>query len=223
MTESRQLVLDLPHRPALGREDFLVAPCNAAAVAWIDLWPAWPAPALVLCGPPGAGKSHLAAVWQARTGARALSPRALPAAMDDDFAGSPHVVLEDAAAPGDEPALLHFYNTIAERGGSLMLTAAAPPSRWRLRLADLASRLRAAPVAEIGRPDDALLGGILVKLFADRQMAIDPDVVAFLLLRMERSFAAARALVARLDAAALAERRTITVPLARAVLRDEGV
>ena len=117
--------------------------------------------------------------------------------------------------------MLHLYNRIAERGGSMLLTAEAPPSRWPIRLADLASRLRAAPVAAIGLPDDALLGGLLVKMFADRQLAVTPDVVSFLLPRMERSFAAARALVQRLDAAALAEHRTVTVRLARAVLWED--
>jgi chromosomal replication initiation ATPase DnaA len=219
--DRRQLVLDLPHRPALGREDFLVAPCNAEAVAWIDLWPGWPGPALVLCGPPASGKTHLAAVWQARAGAVALHPAALPRSVDEHPEGSLHFLLEDAAGLGDEDALLHLYNRIAEAGGTLLLTAAVAPSRWPTRLADLDSRLRAAPVAEIGWPDDELLGALLVKMFADRQLDVTPDVVAFVLPRMERSFAAARALVEKLDAAALAQRRTITVPLARAVLQEE--
>lgn len=214
--DRRQLVLDLPHRPALGREDFLVAPCNADAVAWIDLWPDWPGPALVLCGPPASGKTHLAAVWRSRAGAAVLDP----AAIADP--GAPHVLLEETPSVADEEALLHLYNRIAGQGGSLLFTAEAPPSRWPTRLADLASRFRAAPVAAIGRPDDALLGALLVKMFADRQLAVTPDVVAFLLPRMERSFAAARALVQRLDAAALSQHRTVTVRLARTVLQEEG-
>lgn len=220
--EPRQLALDLPYRPALGRDDFLVAPCNEAAVGWIDLWPGWPGPALVLCGPPASGKSHLAAVWRARAGAISLDPAALPDAAAFEGEAVPQVLLEGADRIADEEALLHLYNRIAEQGGSLLLTADTPPARWPTRLADLASRLRAAPVAGIGWPDDALLGGLLVKMFADRQLAPGPDVVAFLLPRMERSFAAARALVERLDEAALAQRRTVTVPLARAVLREEG-
>lgn len=219
--DHRQLALDLPHRPALGRQDFLVAPCNEEAVGWIDLWPDWPGPALVLCGPPASGKSHLAAVWRARAGAVVPDPAALPDAAAIEAA--PHVLLEGADRIADEEALLHLYNRIAERAGSLLLTADAPPSRWPTRLADLASRLRAAPVAGIGRPDDALLGALLVKMFADRQLAPGPELVAFLLPRMERSFAAARALVERLDEAALAQRRTITVPLARAVLQEDGL
>lgn len=223
-TDRRQLVLDLPHRPALGREDFLVAPCNAEAVGWIDLWPDWPGPALVLCGPPASGKSHLAAVWQTRTDAFALEPSALTGAgWNDAIDGNAHVLVEDAGSVADDRALLHLYNRVVEQGGSLLLTAASPPSRWPVGLADLASRLRAAPVAVIGQPDDALLGALLVKMVADQQLSLSPDVVAFLLPRMERSFAAARALVGRLDAAALrARRRTITVPLARSVLEERG-
>lgn len=220
--DRRQLVLELPHRPALGREDFLVAPCNEAAVDWIDLWPDWPGPALMLCGPPASGKSHLAAVWRARAGATAISPSAISDSRDDAIPGTPHVLLEGAADVADESALLHLYNRTAEQGGTLLLTAELPPARWSVRLADLASRLRAAPVAEIGRPDDALLGALLVKMLADRQIGLSPEVVAFLLPRMERSFTATRDLVERLDAAALrAKRRTVSVPLARLVLQAE--
>jgi len=220
MADRRQLVLDLPHRPALERDDFLVAPCNADAVGWIDLWPDWPAPALILCGPSGCGKTHLAAVWQARTGALAVDAASLSDAAFAPEGENPHRLVENAAQVGDENALLHLYNRIAEQRGTLLLMAESPPARWETGLADLASRLRSAPVAEIGEPDDALLEAVLVKLFADRQLSVGPDVIAYLMPRMERSFAAARSLVARLDSASLSQRRIVTVPLARAVLAE---
>lgn len=216
-----QLAFDLGHRPALGREDFLVAPCNAEAVAWIDRWPSWPGPALALVGPAGSGKTHLAQVWRARTGAVLIAGLAMAGDADSLLGGACHAVVEDADA-ADEHALLHFYNHLAAAGGTLLLTAVRPPARWPTRLADLASRLKAAPVAAIGAPDDALIQAVLVKLFADRQLVPAPDVIAYLAARMERSFAAAQRLVAAIDLAALAGRRTITVQLARDVLAREA-
>jgi DnaA regulatory inactivator Hda len=213
-----QLPLDLGHRAALGRADFLVAPCNAEAIAWLDRWPDWPAPALALYGPPASGKTHLAQVWQARTGARAIAAEALHTAdVPRLLAGANAAVVDDADRAAAKP-LLHLYNVIAERRGHLLVIAREPPARWRLALADLRSRLAAAPAVAVAAPDDALMGALLIKLFADRQLAVGEDVVAYLVLRLERSFAAASAAVAALDAAALAAHRRVTVPLARQVL-----
>ncbi len=219
---ARQLPLDLGHRPALGRDDFLVAGSNREAVGWIDRWPDWPAPALVVHGPRGAGKTHLARVWRARSGAAVVEGRALSPDVPAAFADAPRacLVVEGADAVRDAEALLHLYNVAAERGGWLLLTAAGPPARWRIPLADLDSRLRAAPAVAIGPPEDELLEAVLVKLFADRQLRVGPEVISYLVARMERSLAAARGLVAALDARALAARRGITVPLARAVLEE---
>ena len=202
MTRPDQLTLDLGHRPALGREDFLVAPCNADAVAWIDRWPDWPGPALVIHGPAGCGKSHLAQVWRARSGTSAGS------------------VVEDADRPDDDVALFHRFNRHAEEGGHMLLTARTPPARWPDRLPDLVSRLAAAPTVAIGPPDETLIAQVVVKLFADRQLDIGPDVVAYLATHMERSFESARNLVAAADTAALAAKRAVTVPLVRTVLAE---
>lgn len=214
-----QLTLDLGHRPALGREDFLVAPCNETAVGWIDLWPGWPSHALVLYGPPACGKTHLALVWQARAGAKRLEAARIAA---DDAAwtrdDAPAYVVEDVPAVADERAFLHLYNAVGERGGHLLLTARQAPALWRLGLPDLVSRLRAIPAVALGAPDDAVLGAVMVKLFADRQLEVGEDVLAYLLARIERSFAGAHAIVAALDTLALAERRAITIPLARRAL-----
>ena len=214
----RQLSFNLGHRPAFGREDFLVSPCNREAVDWIDLWPDWPSPALVLCGPAGGGKSHLAAVWRERSGARPVDADDIAAAPGGVTRGEPHHLIDPAYAIADQEAFLHLYNRVADTGGTLLLTAATAPSRWSLTLPDLTSRLRAAPIATIGQPDDALLGAVLVKMFSDRQLGVPPEVIAFLLVRMERSFAAARSLVEQLDRRALAEKRALTVPFVRSVL-----
>ncbi len=214
----RQLPLDLTYRPALGREDFLVAPANSAAVAWIDHWPDWPAPALVLAGPPGAGKSHLASVWRARVDAALTEGGTLTNRLVADLLdGRARLVIEAADAAPEEP-LLHLYNGFAERRGSLLLTAPAAPAQWGTVLPDLSSRLAALPVATISLPDDALIRAVLVKLLADRRVQAPAAVIEYLALRMERSFDAARRVAAALDAESLATRRRVTLRLAREVL-----
>jgi chromosomal replication initiation ATPase DnaA len=212
MPTSRQLIFDWPHRSALGRDDYLVSGCNKDAVDWIDLWPDWPAPVLIICGPPGSGKSHLAAVWRARTGALSLNPTALPDLTAIDGSAVIHRVLEKASDVTDHEMFLHLYNQISENGGSLLLTAERPVPDWKIGLPDLTSRLMATPMVEIGMPDDSLLQALLVKMFLDRQLDVDP----------ERSFAAARSLVEKLDEAALVLHRTITVPLARVVMQENN-
>ena len=217
-----QLALDFGHRAALDADDFLVAEPNREAVRWIDLWPDWPAPALAIYGPPGCGKTHLVHVWQARSGAPVLAPGAIAGRAPAEVLGGGRCAAVDGVdeAVPDERAFLHLYNVAAERGGHLLLTGRAPPARWPIALADLRSRLNAALAVAVGEPDDALLGAVLAKLFTDRQLRVGDGVVTFLLARMERSFDAARRVVAALDAAALAARRDITVPLARQVLNQ---
>lgn len=220
-----QLPLPLGHRAALGREDFLVAPGNQEAVAWLDRWPDWPAPAVVLHGPPGCGKSHLAQVFAATSGARVIkgSPDLIldpPAVLD----GVRAVVIDDAdralEAGMAEGSLFHLYNAAKEAGRHLLLTARRPVAAWGIRLPDLASRLNAAPAAAISPPDDAVMAAVLIKMFSDRQLRIGTEVIAYLLRHMERSFAAARAVVEAADRLSLAERRNITVPLLRRLLGE---
>lgn len=217
-----QLPLDLAHRPALGREDFLVAPANASAVDWIDRWPNWPAPALSVFGPAGCGKTHLGEVWRARSGATTIAARDLPHLDPSTAIGPGGLVVEAATdAAGEvaaERALFHLYNIARDGGRFLLLLSRDAPSRAAFRLPDLASRLRGAPSVGIAAPDDALLEAMLVKLFADRQLRPGREVVAYLLIHMERSAEAARSLVAAIDRASLAARRPVTVPLAREVL-----
>jgi chromosomal replication initiation ATPase DnaA len=212
---SEQLRLSFEHHPATGAEDFMPAPCNREALAWLARWPDWPSPALVLHGPPGCGKSHLALIWMTRAGGRWLEGRALAGAQPGEHATC---VLDDADPVVDEGALLSIYNRLHERRGHLLITARRPVGAWTLRLPDLASRLRAAPAVAIGAPDDALLGAVLLKLFADRQLVVSEAVIEYLVRHMERSFDAARRVVADLDAVSLRQQRPITVALARGLL-----
>lgn len=223
-----QLPLALETPPRLTRADFLVAPANAAALAWLERWPQWPGVALVIHGPEGAGKSHLAAIWQAES-------KALVVPVGDWLEGEPRarlgeakaVVLEDldaalVAMPRLAVALYQLWLALQERGGHLLITARLPAARWSIVLPDLGSRLRGAAAVELSAPDDDLLGALLIKLLADRQLMAPPDVVAYCIARCERSFAAVRRLAMELDQAALAARREITVPLARLVLAKDG-
>lgn len=215
----RQLSLDLGRRPALDRDAFLVAPSNASALAMVETWPTWPLGKLVLCGPAGAGKTHLAHVWAELTGATIL-------AASDLAAGPPPAgatVIEDidriAGDPAREEAVFHAHNAVLAGGDPLLLTGRAAPNHWALGLPDLASRMAACTVARLDDPDDALLAGVMVKLFADRHIRADPRLVAYLLTRIDRSIAAAEDVVDRLDAQALARRRPVTHRFAAEILR----
>jgi len=221
----RQLSFDLPVREALGRGDFFVSPANAAAVAMIEGWQGWPGRKLVLAGPKGAGKTHLAHVWAAQSGAAIVPARDLARADIPALATAPVAVEDCDAIAGDtgcETALFHLHNLCLAEGRALLFTAQAPPNRWPLALPDLASRMQGTPLARIAPPDDGLLAAVLTKLFADRQLAPTPPTVPYLVRRIDRSFAAAREIVERLDTAALDRGRPITPALAREVLDKPG-
>lgn len=222
MTErpSRQLVLDLPLRAALGRDDFLVTPSNAAAVAMVDRYPDWPHHGAVLVGAAGSGKSHLLEVWRQAAGARLIEADALGRETPDELLSAGALAID--AAPGgalDERALFHLLNLTRQTGGHVLLASETDPAHWPVALPDLASRLKALAVARLDPPDDVLLRGVLVKLFADRQLAVEEQVLSYLMLRMPRSLDAARALVADIDRLALAERAPVTRGLAARVLQ----
>jgi DnaA regulatory inactivator Hda len=220
-----QLPLDLMMRPALGREDFLIGPANKDAIGWIEKWPNWPAPALILSGPAASGKTHLAAVWQEKNGAANISPDQLIADEAEHIAAQAEHLIIDGLDPwlGDrdaETTLFHLYNIFKEEGRSLLLTMRMAPNQTEFAVADLASRLRAAPVGAIHPPDDDLLASVLIKQFYDRQLTLSQDVLRYIVPRMERSFSAVRDIVASADKKALSEKRAISVPLMRDVLAE---
>ncbi|MDZ4097021.1 MAG: DnaA/Hda family protein [Paracoccaceae bacterium] len=217
-----QLVFDLPAQAAYRREGFFASPSNVLALNTLAHWRGWPGGKMILVGPRGAGKTHLAHIWA--TDAEAV----LVAASDLDDTDLPAlaavgaVCIEDAEAvagqPARESALFHLHNLLAECRGALLLTCATPPRDWGMALPDLASRMQAATLTRLDPPDDALLAAVLEKLFADRQIAVPPTLIPYLISRMDRSFDAARDLVARLDTQALAEGRAVTRPLAAKLL-----
>jgi chromosomal replication initiation ATPase DnaA len=213
------LPLSLPHRPSLGRADFLTGAANAAAVAFVDRWPDWPARPVLLHGPAGSGKTHLAEIWREASGAATLFAADLTEAAVMSLAGRPAAVEDLQNGPLDEPALFHLLNLSTERGSALLLTSRLPAAALPVGLPDLASRLRAALPIELAAPDEELLRRVLVKLFADRQLIVDRAVVDFILARMERSLEAANLVVERLDREALAESRAITIRFAASALR----
>ncbi|MHA6324036.1 P-loop NTPase family protein [Roseivivax sp. CAU 1753] len=223
---AEQLPLILPARTALGRGDFFVTEANALAVAQIDKWASWPSGKLLLVGPPGSGKTHLAHVWSAESGARILPASGLTRADIPSLTRMP-VCVEDAdRIAGDaaaEEALFHLHNLALAEGRPLLVTASQPPSRWGLTLPDLASRMEATPVARLDKPDDVLLAGVLAKLLHDRRIMPSATVIPYLTHHMPRSFEMARHVVEALDARSLGLRRKVTRNLAIEVLNALSV
>jgi len=218
---SEQLVLALPHRAAHGADDFLVSECNQEAVKLIDTWPKWPATAHAIVGPAGCGKTHLANVWLCGSGTQRMDQDQIASFEALDAASPAGVLVEDLDQLGvEERGLFHLLNLAAERGFGILLTARQRPSAWHVGLADLASRLRSIPVTEIGEPDDDLLRAVLLKQFLDRQLNVEPQVIAYLATRMERSMESARRLVDAVDKAALSKGRRITRQLASQIMAE---
>ena len=218
----RQLILNLPCRSAQGRDDFFVAPANALALATLDAPDAWPQRRMLLIGPEGAGKSHLAQIWADEHDAPVLPAARLTAGAAPALVAARAVVIEDAEAIGPDPAaqaaLFHLHNLALAEGAHLLITARKAPRDWGLTLPDLQSRMAATASVRIAPPDEALLAAVLVKLFADRQLDVAPALIPWLVLRIDRSLATARDVVAALDARALAKGGAVTRALAAEVL-----
>lgn len=215
----KQLAFDLALAPRYGHEDFLVSPSNEAAYGLIEAWPEWPDKILLLEGPRGSGKSHLAAIWAVNARAWTVDASEVTGDRVPHLVSNGALLIEDAdRGERDEAALFHLLNLARERGAFVVITACEPPARWGLRTPDLLSRLRLAPGVSLDPPDDALLKAVLVKLFVDRQLVVDTSVVDYIALRIERSLDRAAEVVAALDREALSRGRRISRPIAAAVL-----
>jgi chromosomal replication initiation ATPase DnaA len=220
--QPRQLAFALPHAESLTRDNFLEGPANAAGIVLVDAWPEWPNRIMLLVGPEGSGKSHLAAIWAEEAGARSTTARALDAASVPGALATGALVLEDLQpAEVDERALFHLMNLAREEEAYVLITARVPPTELKIELRDLRSRLRAVPVVSLLPPDDQLFRALIVKFCADRQLTVDEAVVGYLATRIERSYAAARQAVELLDSEALRLGRPVTRALAAELLRKE--
>lgn len=220
-TYTRQLALELRYHPASGREDFLQAPCNAEALAWIDQWPNWSGLFLNVHGPAGCGKTHLAHVFAARSHALFITADSLLSdELPDLLQSCRALIVEDLPMPLHERNLFHLFNGAKENGVSLLFTSNLPPARWNIHLPDLRSRMLSVPCVGITPPDDPLIYALLIKLFADRQLSIGQEALVYLIPRIERSFSAIRCLVDDVDRAALETHRTITIPFLRNILNQ---
>ena len=219
-----QLALDFPHRPSLGREDFMVAGCNYEAVATIDLWPNWPYFAICIYGPTGCGKTHLANVFAQMVAAHTPHPYRIPFIKASQltkemahtlFETSPQIVIEDLDNLRNQEALFHLYNTYRDLGGNILFTSSNAPARINFCLPDLRSRMNIVPALEIKAPDDDLLMALLVKLFMDRQITPSPELLGFLLKNIQRSFSYTRKIVEEIDNISLAKKRAISISIAK--------
>ncbi len=217
--EPNQYILDFPVLHSHSTEDFVIGDCNRIAADFIAAWPDWPTHALILVGPRASGKTHLAKIWQDRAGASLIAGRDLTKEMVPDLGKN---VIVEGAGEGDDPeALLHLYNWLGANQGFLLMTETRAPSAWGINLKDLASRLKATPVAKLAEPDEEILAAVMAKQFSDHQIVVDDTVMAYLHKRMERSYAAAAEIVYKLDQLSLTKKSRVTIPLARRVLEDE--
>jgi chromosomal replication initiation ATPase DnaA len=219
--EPRQLAFVLPHAESLTRDNFLEGPANEAGLALIDSWPEWPNRIMLLVGPEGSGKSHLAAIWAEQAGARSISAHALTASAVPGALATGALVVEDLKSPDvDERALFHLMNLAREEEAFVLITARVAASALQIELRDLRSRLRAVPTVSLLAADDQLFRALIVKFCADRQLAVDETVVNYLATRIERSYAAVRQAVELLDTEALRLGRPVTRALAAELLRN---
>lgn len=223
-TDITQLALDFPHRPSLGREDFMVANCNYEAVATIDLWPNWPYFAICIYGPTGCGKTHLANVFAQMVASQTPHPYRIPfikaSQLTKDmahslFETSPQIVIEELDELHNQEALFHLYNTYRDLGGNILFTSSQAPARINFCLPDLRSRMNIVPALEIKAPDDELLMALLVKLFMDRQITPSQELLGFLLKNIQRSFSYTRKIVEEIDNISLAKKRAISISIAK--------
>ncbi len=220
-TTPRQLILEWPQQPSFAREDFLAAASNREALSAVDRWPDWPGRMLLLVGPEGSGKSHLAALWTRAAGATIIHGGGLGAQGAETPVAASALLIEDADRVGEaEQRLFHLVNGALHTEAWVMVTGRNEPDAWGLKTPDLLSRLRLAPIVRLGAPDRELTEAVLFKLFSDRQLQVEPYVISYIATRMERSLGAARHLVAMLDRETLAKGRRVTRAMAAEVMRE---
>lgn len=214
-----QLPFDFPIDAIYRSEDYIQFPENRVLFESLMAWPEKRDHALLLVGPSGSGKSHLAHIWRERVGGRCLNAGD---SIGDLVAGN-HVLIEDIDQLQDaEDWLFHLLNWAKEAGCHVLLTAQLGPGRLPIALDDLASRLKALQTLVIAPPTDGQLATVLQKLLSDRQVIVAPRVIEYILPRMQRSMAAVRWMAAALDQTALQEKRAITIDLARAILESDA-
>ena len=214
-------MLDLPIRSARGRHDFIVSKSNEEAIFWLDSWPEWPMHGLVVCGPHGSGKTHLGCLWKDQSNAIEVKGSEVSKILEivREHERFLTCFVDDADTANPEP-LLHLYNHIYSKGGYLLFTAKNPPAAWQRQLPDLISRLKSLPISQIGLPDDDLLKGILFKMFDDKQVSVNSNLINFIISRMNRSYGSAFEIVERLNEESLSKKRAITIPFVRDVFRE---
>lgn len=229
MNKSRdilQLPLAFKHEPFLGKEDFMVASCNAEAFAYVENWPDWPFFAICLYGPTGSGKSHLANMFSENVSIKTRFPYKIPNIRASEvntgtlrfFEQHPCLIIEDLNENIDNEAMFHLYNQYRNEGGYILFTSETAPARLNISLPDLRSRLNIVPSIEIKEPGDDLLQALIVKLFTDRQIVIGEEVLNYIVANMQRSYAYARKLVAEIDNISLARKRAVTIPVVKEAL-----
>lgn len=216
-----QYAIDLAHAPSYRREDFLIGESNRAACIYLDQWRQWKEPVTLLVGEAGSGKTHLAAIWQKDSGALAVEASRLQEVLPQLLESTTPFVVEDAGEGVDEEALFHLINH-AKRHSALLITSSTLPEAWQINLPDLASRLGAAMLVRLATPDDELLQAIGMKMFSDRQLRLSAEVFHYLLRHSERSVSALRGWVERIDRAAMAEQREVTIPFIKSILTSDS-
>ena len=217
-----QIPLSFEVTPSKGRDDLIVSQSVQGAITMIDDWPNWPSHLVVLAGPTGSGKSHIAHIWQQKSDAIEVL---LSGGTDDlvERVKSTPILIENidqllASSQADETQLFHLLNSAKEAGSFVLMTARSWPASWKVGLPDLASRIKAATIVEISEPDEHLLSQVIFKLFADRQVEIDEKTVNYLVMRMERSLAVATKIVAAMDELALSKKTSVNRSSAAEVL-----
>lgn len=224
-----QLPFDFAHRPYMGREDFIKAPCNAEALNMTELWPQWPVFALCIYGPARCGKTHLAHIFAQTVALRTNYPYPIPQmeAKDIDFdippllfERHPCLIVENLSENIDEEAMFHLFNLYRNQNGFILFTAEQAPARMCFKLPDLQSRLKMIPAVGIGEPDDELLSALIIKLFMDRQIIVSREVVGYILVNMQRSFTYAHRLVEEIDAISLSYQRAVSIPIVKEAINS---